>query len=165
MLQLKENEKIILAVHKHWLVLFGRTTIVLIFFLIGFAGFYFISGFVGENVFLYRLSWFLFIIYFLILYIISLVLWMDHYLDMWIITDERILDIEHAGVFRREVSEFLISQVQDVTIQVPGMLASFLKYGNIRVQTAGEKFFESKDIPNPEKIKDLIIEYSRRKKV
>ncbi len=165
MIQLKENEKIILAIHKHWLVLFGRTALVFIFLLIGIAGFYFVSGFAADNVLFYRLAWFLFIVYFLILYLAVLILWMDNYLDMWIVTDERILDIEHIGIFKREVSEFLISHVQDVTIEIPGMLASFLKFGNIRVQTAGEKFFESKDIPNPEKIKDLIIEYSSRKKI
>lgn len=164
MLQLKPNEQIIIALHRHWIVILGQVMGVVVLLFLPFLLFLLLNGFaknlISED--FYFLISFVAIIYFLIVYLILFIIWMDHYLDMWIVTDERIIDIEHFGIFRREVSEFSIKNVQDVSIEIPGMIATFLKYGNVIVQTAGEKSFTVYQIPKPELVKDLIIEYSKR---
>lgn len=158
MLTLKENEKIILALHRHWVALLGKILLILILIFAAFIGsVFFIIATDNPSPFLYYLFWFGLSVYLSAIYLMTFIFWMDYYLDMWIVTNERILDIEHFGIFRREVSEFLISQVQDVTVEIPGMMASFLRYGNIRVQTAGEKSFAGVNIPHPDKAKDVII--------
>ena len=95
--------------------------------------------------------------------IISLFLfmfWVDYYLDMWVITSERIIDIEQKGLFRREISEFMLDKVQDITVEIPDIMATLLKYGNINIQTAGEKSFTIKQIPKIYEAKNLILDYS-----
>lgn len=159
MLQLKENEKIIATVHRHWIALIGKIAMIVILIFAGVIGMSFMAVFIGgKSSIFYYLLWFLLSIYLSAVYLLTFIFWMDYYLDMWVITDKRILDIEQSGIFKREVSEFLISKVQDITIEIPGMTASLFRYGNIRVQTAGEQSFTAVSIPNPDKIKNVIME-------
>jgi len=100
--------------------------------------------------------------FFLSLYLITLFLllflfWMDYYLDMWIITDQRIITVEQKGLFRREISEIPLHRVQDITIEISGIIETFLKFGTIRIQTAGEREFTIDDIPRLYEIKDIIL--------
>lgn len=88
-----------------------------------------------------------------------LLMWMDYYLDMWIITNERIIDIEQHGLFNREISEIPLHRVQDVTIQVRGIIETLLGFGTIRIQTAGEREFDIRFVPHLYKAKDIILKY------
>ena len=87
--------------------------------------------------------------------------WADYYLDMWIITTERIIDINQLGLFSREISEIPLRHVQDVTIEVHGIIETFLKFGTIKIQTAGEREFTIDTVPRLYEAKDLILKYSR----
>ena len=83
----------------------------------------------------------------------------DYYLDVWIVTNERIINIEQKGLFTRVASEMHLTAIQDVTSEVSGILHTFLHYGNVYVQTAGEKTeFEFENVPQPAKVTKLINE-------
>ncbi|MEK7515458.1 MAG: PH domain-containing protein [Patescibacteria group bacterium] len=83
-----------------------------------------------------------------------------YFLDVWVLTTQRLVDIEQRGYFSREVSSVLLSRVQDVTTDVVGVIPSLLGFGNINVQSAGatEKFHMN-GIPRPEQMRDLIVKY------
>jgi hypothetical protein len=86
-------------------------------------------------------------------------------LDVWIITNERIIDIQQKGFFSRVISEQRHYRIQDVTSEVNGIIATVLKYGNVYVQTAGSKqrfFFH--EVPNPEEVRNTIIRLAERSK-
>ena len=105
----------------------------------------------------------------MILAMLLFIFWIDYYLDMWIITSERIIDIEQTGLFRRQISEFMLDKVQDITVEIPDMIATFLKYGNLHIQTAGETSFDIKQIHNVYEAKNIILDsakqYSNKKYV
>lgn len=165
MIQLNKNEEIILALHRHWILIIGELILISILLFAPLFGAFFAFKTINEYLKdYYYLFWFLFSIYFLIVYLIFFIKWMDYYLDMWVMTNEKIIYIEHEGVFKRTVSEFLIKNVQDVTMEVPGIIPSLLKYGNLLVQTAGEKNFLINQVPDPEKAKNIILEYSKKLK-
>lgn len=83
---------------------------------------------------------------------------MDWYLDVWILTDERIIDIEQTGLFGRNVSEFKLDRIQDITVHAKGILETIFNYGDVRIQTAGEKVeFIFAQVPNPYAAKDIIL--------
>lgn len=103
------------------------------------------------------LAFYLLFMYFFVLTILAFITWVDYWLDMWIITNERIIDIEQKGLFRHEISEFGLDKIQDVTVESPGLLATFLRYGKISVHTAGDQSFEAVDLPNVHGVKDLIL--------
>lgn len=86
---------------------------------------------------------------------------MDYYLDVWIVTNKRILNIEQTGLFTRIVSELRLYRVQDVTSTVKGIAETLFDYGNVEIQTAGEKTrFLFEQIPHPNSVSKSILELS-----
>ncbi|MBI5045605.1 MAG: PH domain-containing protein [Candidatus Niyogibacteria bacterium] len=162
MFETKSGEQIILAVHRHWFVIGSKMTVIIIMLLIAVILTQISSAYIPENY--TTLAAFLLSIYILIILLISFILWVDYYLDMWIITNERVISIEQRGLFNREISEFMLSRVQDVTVEIPDFFATVFKFGNIIVQTAGEKQFIAKNIPNAGHAKDIILEYAQKNK-
>ena len=90
------------------------------------------------------------------------VLWTDYYLDVWLITTERLIDIQQRGLFDRTISELSLNNVQDVTIEIRGIIPTLLKFGNLKVQTASESTFTINDAPRLYEAKELILRYSHR---
>jgi len=83
----------------------------------------------------------------------------DYYLDIYIVTNERIVNIVQNGFFKREVSELHLHQVQDVNAAVKGIFPTMFHYGDILIQTAGEKEnFIFKSIPHPYRVSRKIID-------
>lgn len=160
MIQLRDGEKILLILHRHWIVMAEKIIIVLILFILPAIIIFFedlIASFFGEMVFR-SLFFFGLIIYWMILLGFLMLSWIEYWLDVWIITNERIIDIDQISLFQREISEFSLTRVQDVTIKIPNMLATLLKFGDITIQTAGEKNFFIREVPNVEEAKSIILE-------
>lgn len=83
-----------------------------------------------------------------------------YFLDVWVLTNKRLVDIDQKGYFSRQVSSLLLSRVQDVTITIKGVVPSLLGIGNIHVQSAGAtEEFTMRGIPRPEQMRDLILKY------
>ena len=87
----------------------------------------------------------------------------DYALDIWIVTNRRILNIEQRGLFGRTVSELRLYRIQDVTATINGFIQTVFDYGDIEIQTAGENqrfIFES--VPHPNAITKTILEYAEQ---
>jgi uncharacterized membrane protein YdbT with pleckstrin-like domain len=83
--------------------------------------------------------------------------WTDNYLDVWTLTNERIINREQKGLFNRVVSELELIRIQDITVEQKGFLATILGYGNVYIQTAGEmERFIFEQVPHPYKISKAI---------
>jgi uncharacterized membrane protein YdbT with pleckstrin-like domain len=81
-------------------------------------------------------------------------------LDVWIVTDKRIIDSTQHGFFSRSVSELHLSRVQDISVKVDGLFQSLLKFGDLVIQTAGtENKFDFRQIPNPNEVKNQIMSH------
>jgi hypothetical protein len=90
-------------------------------------------------------------------------LWIDFYLDAWIVTNERIINIDQKGFFNREISELKLTKIQDVTSEIIGIVPTIIGYGNIYVQTAGEKErFDFLQIPKPNEVKNIIVQLQEK---
>ncbi len=85
----------------------------------------------------------------------------DFYLDISIVTNDRIIDIEQSGLFSRRISELDLFRIQDVTSQEQGVLSTFLDYGTVTVKTASNNshivFF---NVPQPNEVRDELIRLS-----
>lgn len=154
MFALYPNERLVMTLHRHWSVLAGKIIIVLFLIIVPLVASFFFT--------LVPDAWrllvlFLTSIYLLIVFLFTMVFWMDYYLDMWIVTDMRVIDIEQRGIFRRHIAEFKLDRIQDVTIEIPNMIASLLNYGDLRVQTAGEREFVIRDVPHLNEVKDALL--------
>jgi hypothetical protein len=81
-----------------------------------------------------------------------------YYLNVWILTNERIVEIKQRTYFSRRVSSVLLNRVQDVTTHIVGIVPSLLDMGTIIVQSAGAtNEFRMRGIPEPERVRDLIL--------
>ena len=157
---LAKNEKILLLLRRHKFVYYKNLSTILFAVALPLIA-YGISRSATPQLFEYpftHLIWVAAIFYTLFLLDYICIIWLDYYLDVWIVTDERIVDIEMKGLFSREFSEFKLSRVQDVTIQVHGFLPTLLNFGDVHVRTAGESrsfvFYQVKD---PYKAKEVIL--------
>lgn len=105
-------------------------------------------------------------IYFFLVFIITITQFTDYYLDTWIVTNERIINIEQEGLFSRIVSELHLNQVQDVTSETHGIMGTVLTYGDVYIQTAGTRErFNFKNVDNPELVKQRISKLIEEDKV
>lgn len=95
--------------------------------------------------------------------------YVDYFLDMWIVTDKRVLNIEQTGLFGRTVSELRLYRIQDVTASVHGILHTVFDFGHVEIQTAGENLrFQFEEVPHPNTVAKKILELSecdRRQKM
>ena len=159
------DEKVILMIHRHWTILAGHGVVLcvllllpLVFFLVGPSFFPILFDLPYSN-----LIFLILILYLAFVWLYFFTAWVDYYLDAWIITDKRIIDIEQKGLFRRIVAEQSLDKVQDVTSEINGMVETFMDYGTVIVQTAGtDPRFTFEDVPQPQRIKDSILKISKK---
>lgn len=88
-------------------------------------------------------------------------IWTDYYLDVWTITDRRIIAIDQKGFFHRSISSFRYERLQDINIEIKGIIATFLNFGTLQAETAGHgesTDFIFKGTPMPRETKAIILE-------
>jgi len=171
MFALKENETILQTVRKHWFVLFGEIAGLTGIYVLPFILYAFLKN---ANLPLDTLKNFSLLengavvlfagaLWTLCIWMKAAAIWTDYYLDIWVITNDRVIDIEQIGFFHRETSTFPIERVQDVTIRIHGLIATLLDFGEVHVQTAGAaREFVIRGVGKPRHIKERILaEHSR----
>ncbi len=91
--------------------------------------------------------------YYLYVWVFFFQAWLDYYLDVWFVTNERVVSIEQKGLFSRSIAEQKLYRIQDVFGEVHGIVATLLDFGNVTIQTAGtNEYFIFKEIPNPHQV-------------
>lgn len=113
--------------------------------------------FIGEVFF--PISVLLASIYYLSVYLFCYAQFVDFYLDVWIITNDRVVDIQQNGLFARTISEIDLYRIQDVTVSVKGFFPTIFKYGDLSVKTAADNAVMTFwNIPNPNEVRSALIE-------
>jgi hypothetical protein len=90
------------------------------------------------------------------------------YFNIYIITDERIVDVDFYSLIYRALSSAKIDNIQDTTATTKGVLGAVFNYGDVTIQTAAEKReFEFLKVPQPATVtkflNELILEEEREK--
>jgi len=82
--------------------------------------------------------------------------------NVFIITSQRIIDIDQRGFFDRTVSETTFDKIQDVSFRIKGIGQTLLHYGSVVIQTAGSQAnLELRGIKDPEKIQEVVTKFQR----
>ncbi|MBI5621441.1 hypothetical protein HY933_01065 [Candidatus Falkowbacteria bacterium] len=91
----------------------------------------------------------------------------DYWLDVWVVTSERIIGMEQKGIFSRTFAEQRLDQLQDVSSEVQGFFPTVFHYGNVMAQAAGtQQNAVFKEVPHADMVARRIMELmeeSRRK--
>ena len=156
----KPEEKIFLLLRRHWFTYVAFLVIAAVMSIPLFA--LLVYWLINPQVFtpaLINLAILGSSAYFLFIVALLFFGFIDYYLDVYIVTNERIVDIEQNGFFKRKISELHLHQVQDVNAQVKGLFATIMHYGDIYIQTAGEREnFIFNSVPNPYRISKIIVD-------
>lgn len=165
-LHLDSDEHVIMEVRKHWIVFFGQAFSLFLGAILPFVIFTLLQIFLPQLFYkinlpgnLYSLLLFFYILWILFLWISFFIQWTKYYLDVWYVTEKRIIDVEQKKIFDREITNLRFDKIQDVTIDVRGFISTMLNFGSIQVQTAGEDntdFFMS-NVRRPDEVRRVIF--------
>ncbi len=159
-LQINPEEKILLLARKHWFVFFLET---IPFFLLALAPIL-VYKFLALNIqFFLPLNYFYFGLaaycgWLLFLWMLLFIRWTIYYLDIWVLTAKRLFDLNQHWLFSRDVTVMRLEQIEDIRVDVHGLFATLLGYGNIEIETAGAEKdqFLIRNVRDPYRVKDII---------
>jgi len=93
--------------------------------------------------------------------ILGLVLhtFVDYYLDMFIVTQDRIILVRQNGFFNQQHDEMNIDNIDEIGVDVKGLVRSVFDYGDIVLHSGSdEAVLTIHDIGNPNTISKKIME-------
>lgn len=86
--------------------------------------------------------------------------WIGWYFSVFIVTDQRIIQITQKGLFHRSVVDMRLNQIQMINYEVSGLQETLLGFGTIMMQTfVGDLVIH--DIHHPAKIQKKLLEILR----
>ncbi len=158
MINLEEGEYIVTKVRKHWWgILVWSTSLVVLGFLPLLFGILFFEVSLLSDPHMVNLFGLGYTVWVTILWVLFFVDWTDYYLDVWVVTNKRVVDIDHIGLFSRDVSTVRLDDIEDITTELHGVISTLLKFGTITLQTAGSRNeFYLRNAKNPEHAKTII---------
>jgi len=164
----KPDEYIILYIHRHWIVLFWAVLKFLGLALIPVILIVLYSSQVPVD--WTSLTGLILILssstYYLFIWLLLFNTLLDHFLDVWIVTNERIINIEQVNLFSRIIAENELDKIQDVTVITHGFFPTMFNYGNLFIQTAGSvERFIFREILAPKRVANTIMEAVDRYKI
>lgn len=81
------------------------------------------------------------------------------FFNVYIVTDERLVDVDFNNLLYREIKDAKIDKIQEVKNTIGGVLGIVFNYGSVHIQTAGAlPTFEFEDVPNPAEVAKIIQE-------
>lgn len=159
-LAIQDDEQILLWLNKHWIILTRDIIGTVLAGVLPIFGVTFLisSGITtGLNP---ALLTFLLALWLIAVWMSLVIVWTNYYLDVWIVTDKRIINVEQLALFRRDVTTLRYERLQDATVKYNGFISEMFDFGTLKIQTAGfdthEMEFEG--IPHPEEVKRMIFD-------
>ncbi len=157
---IEHDEKVLLLIRRHPFYIIIKIAVFIIIIvaplLVGSS----LASYIVTNGLL-ELSLFVYSIWCLLLWLSLFYSITMYALDVWIVTDRRIIDSTQHGFFNRSVSELHLTRIQDISVKVDGLVQTFFTFGDLDVQTAGtENKFNFSQIPNPNEVKDQIMSHT-----
>src|SRR3989344_1398468 len=158
MIQLDQDEHIVYVARKHWFFFVAETASIFILIIAPFVAIFVLLEQEFFLVFLYASM-----LWTAVFLVVLAYIWTDYYLDVWVVTNKRLIDVDQNGLFRRKISSSRIDLIQDLTVEIPGIIATISGYGDIHMQTAGQsREFVFKNVSRPENLKDIILKEHNR---
>jgi uncharacterized membrane protein YdbT with pleckstrin-like domain len=141
--ELKKEEKKVLEIRKHWLVLAGPLLFSILLLYIAVLSFTYSS----EVGIAFLIVTFIFVLYFV--YKIF-----DRKVNIWIVTNLRVID--EYGVFSHNAKESPLDKINNVSYR-QSLIGRIFNYGNVQIQTAAEMGATTyRFVTSPKLLKDTV---------
>ncbi|MPZ22396.1 MAG: hypothetical protein GEU28_02395 [Dehalococcoidia bacterium] len=155
---LHDDEEVFAYLHRHWFVLYPRLLAYLAFAVVPPAILIavaieldFLEGVGQAIVLIASLAWFLFWLFRFLL------TWYRYNNDIWVISDQRIVDSIKLNPFNLRMSSADLVDVVDTNISRSGIIHTLLNFGDVQCQTAGSSTnFKLENVPQPAAVQSLV---------
>jgi uncharacterized membrane protein YdbT with pleckstrin-like domain len=90
--------------------------------------------------------------------------WIGWHFSVFIVTDQRFIQITQKGLFHRSVADLALGQIQSVNYEVAGFQQTLLAFGTIKMQTyVGD--LTIREVHHPAKIQKQLLSILRKEGV
>jgi membrane protein YdbS with pleckstrin-like domain len=156
----KEKEFIILFLRSHFITNLSWITISIVLVVLPFIIFAFLSRFSFDFLSTSAAEHFTLVFtlfYYLLIFSYMFVSFLHWFYNVFIVTSERVVDIDYSDVVVHNIAIASLSHVQDVNYSQSGFIPTLFNYGDLFIQTAGdEKNFEAYSVPKPREATHII---------
>lgn len=102
------------------------------------------------------------VFWYLLVFAFALYRFLFWFFNIYILTNERVIDFDFRGILHKQTSFAKLVQIQDVTPKMVGFFSTFFNFGDIYIQTAGEqREFDFLKVPKPDEVSHRILEEVR----
>ncbi len=155
---LQDNEQVLMVCRRHWIYLWPRTALIAIVaiapVIIAAILFQRSTGLSGTPS---KVFWVISLVYLLYWAIRAFLNWYRYHNDVWVITNQRIIDSTKTNPFSLKISTADLVNVLDMTVERSGVFRTMLNYGDVICQTAADiQEFRLPGIPNPQEVQLLV---------
>ena len=157
------GEEVFLLIREHWIYFISHIFIFLLEIVLPIIVINVLSSFVDITKIM---SLLIFLIFVWIIFAWTRLFYslMKYTLTTYIVTNERVIINKQVGFWSREVREININRIQNVETKVEGFWDTLLHFGDVTVETAGEKIVIFMDnIPNPKHVHDTLMKLLNKK--
>ncbi len=157
-----EEEQVMLLGRRHPITNLGWMSLVCValFVPMFWKGFPFFAVLTDVTLTKVTILWYLALIFYVIM---NFLLW---FYNVYIVTDERLVDVDFAGLLNKTVNIAELGKLEDVNYTQSGLLDSVFNMGDVVVETASEQktpdtsgegsAFTFEQISNPDKVAQVI---------
>lgn len=97
---------------------------------------------------------------FILAFLVFFPSWIAWYYSIFIVTDQRLIQITRRGLFHKTVVDMNLNQIQSMNYQISGLQETLLKFGTIMIQTyMGDLVIH--EVHHPEKVQKTIAQILR----
>lgn len=90
-------------------------------------------------------------------------LWFLYNNYLYILTNQRLIIMEQISLFRRRLNESELDKIQNVTVEVKGVMKTMLNFGDIKITTAGvDPVMSLQNVENPYGVQQTIAKYCKK---
>ena len=155
---LQENERVLMVVRKHWVHLWPRTVFYALLAVVPVVA----LGWVWAQVADLNVVYWIIAVVWLAFWLFRILLnYYQYHNDIWVITNQRIIDSLKTTPFNLRIATTDLVNVQDMSVERIGVLRTLLNYGDIVCETASERGnFRLVGIPHPQEVQ-LFVDKER----
>lgn len=151
------DETVILLLRRHvvtnvpWIVASVIAFFAPVFLIPAFSFLGLLSSVPASMQFVFTIFWYMGVFTF------SFLSFINWYFNVYIVTNQRLIDVDFVNLTYREISHAPLFKVQDINFKQIGVISSIFNFGSVYVQTAGElPNFDFVDVPKPSEVVKII---------
>ena len=155
---LQDGETVIQVCRRHWIYLWPNIILHLVLAIVPIAALYFLLDAVDALDGIVSTVFLIVAAVYLLYWVVRLALDLYHYFnDLWVITNQRLIDSYRRHPFDMTISTADLVNVQDMSVARTGVLRTMLDYGDVICQTASiDQDFMISGVPNPRSVQALV---------